>query len=44
MVGPIFYGIALTYVGKMPSLIVGAIGFLCVALVTSRRLHHPDMA
>jgi hypothetical protein len=44
MVGPIIYGIALTYVGQMPSLIVGAIGFLCVALVTSRKLRHPDTA
>lgn len=44
MVGPILYGIALTHVGKMPSLTVGAIVFLCVALVASRRLRHPDMA
>jgi MFS transporter, DHA1 family, inner membrane transport protein len=42
MVGPIIYGVALTYFGKMPSLIVGAIGFLCVAVVTSRKLRHPD--
>lgn len=42
MVGPILYGFALTYVGRMPSLIVGAIGFLCVAIVASRNLRHPD--